>query len=364
MKMNSQIKNRMKHLILLFAWMLLACGGPVQRGTMGELSWTLSGGTLTVSGTGAMPDNKPDSITGAPWFSYRESIRTVVIENGVTTVGAAAFTLCDSLRSVTLPNSVTTIGAAAFVGCTSLASVTLPNSVMEIGHGAFGGCSSLRSVALPNSVTAIGTAAFAACGSLASVVIPSSVTALENYVFQSCSSLTSVTLPQSVTTIGEEAFRWCSSLTTIAIPQSVTTIGDRAFGGCSSLEDVQVGWATPLSVSDPIFEETDIASGTLHVPAGTESLYQSAPVWKDFHTVSGTEAALAVLPAATVCFRDGLLCVNTPPAERIEVYSLRGQRVFGAEKAPGEASFPVPHLPQGVWIVRGSSGWTEKRIGL
>lgn len=59
---------------------------------------------------------------GAPWYSYRESILSVVISDGVTSIGDNAFSWC-SLTSITIPNSVTSIGNYAFDGCSALTDV-------------------------------------------------------------------------------------------------------------------------------------------------------------------------------------------------------------------------------------------------
>jgi hypothetical protein len=96
---------------------------PVASGNCGKngdnLTWTLSeAGVLTISGTGDMNDYS--SNDPAPWGITPTS---VVIANGVTSIGAAAFSGCTSLTSVTIPASVTTIGAGAFSGCSGLTSV-------------------------------------------------------------------------------------------------------------------------------------------------------------------------------------------------------------------------------------------------
>jgi hypothetical protein len=72
-------------------------------------------------------------------------------------------------------------------------SIIIPNGVTTIGRGAFGGCASLTGINIPNGVTSIGNNAFAACTSLASITIPNSVTTIDNYAFTSCTSLISVT---------------------------------------------------------------------------------------------------------------------------------------------------------------------------
>ena len=71
-------------------------------------------------------------------FSYFNDIKSVIISNGITSIGYDAFYYCDNLTNITIPNSVTSIGKSAFFGCTSLTSVTIPDSVTYIGFWAFG----------------------------------------------------------------------------------------------------------------------------------------------------------------------------------------------------------------------------------
>ena len=106
--------------------------------------------------------------------------------------GVAVECLDKSTASVVIPEGVTTIGAYAFKGCKSLSSVVIPPSVTEIGDYAFLDCDSLASVVIPSSVTAIGRGAFYWCKSLTSVEIPSSVTAIDEWAFEGCTSLSSV----------------------------------------------------------------------------------------------------------------------------------------------------------------------------
>ena len=112
-------------------------------GATGSCRWSLDDeGNLTISGNGAMRDynsiynySNDKYITTAPWGA---NIKTVVIEDGVTSIGSYAFYNCTGLTSVTIPNSVTSIGNSAFSGCSGLTSVTIPNSVTSIGERAFG----------------------------------------------------------------------------------------------------------------------------------------------------------------------------------------------------------------------------------
>ena len=203
-----------------------------------EITWTLSddGTTLTISGT----DMPGYYSYFSPWYSQKEKIKKVVIEDGVTNISAYAFSGCSGLTSITIPNSVTSIGYAAFYHCSGLTSITIPNSVTSIGLYAFSGCSSLTSITIPDSVTSILGYAFTGCSSLTSVSIPNSVTIIRESTFEGCSSLTSITIPASVTSIGVGTFRRCSGLTSITIPNSVTSIGNGAFSGCKDLTSVTI----------------------------------------------------------------------------------------------------------------------------
>ena len=329
----------MKTKILLTAMMLsISLSLFAQSGTCGtNLTWNLSDGTLTITGTGSM--NNYNSVPNTPWYSYRTSIKTVIIEDGATSIGDYAFLGCSSLTSVTIPNSVTSIGNNAFYNCTGLTSITIPNSVTTIGNNAFLGCTSLTSITIPNSVTTIGYHAFENCTGLTSITIPNSVTTIGyhafenctgltsitmgnsvttigNSAFSSCSSLTSITIPSSVTTIGEDAFRYCTSLTSITIPNSVTSIGYSAFENCSSLTAVTIGNSVsfigsktfanckkittitiyaeaPPSVSIGVsagsFEGITCSDITLYVPTQWIPLYKYDTFWRVFN-IKGIDA--------------------------------------------------------------------------
>ena len=81
-----------------------------------EITWTLSDdGTLTISGAD-MPNYSSYHGT-IPWYSQRENIKKVVIEDGVTNIGNCAFYECTNLNSITIPNSITIIGNSSFYYC-------------------------------------------------------------------------------------------------------------------------------------------------------------------------------------------------------------------------------------------------------
>ena len=70
-----------------------------------NLTWTLDAdGTMTISGEGAMKDY----FYNSPAYN-NSSVKKVVIEDGVTSIGEYAFYNCSDLTSINIPKSVTCI---------------------------------------------------------------------------------------------------------------------------------------------------------------------------------------------------------------------------------------------------------------
>jgi len=182
-------------------------------------------------------------------FSWCRSLTSVTIPASVTTIGDNAFTLCTSLTSITIPAGVTTIGDYAFNGCRSLTSVTIPAGVTTIGDGAFSACDALRTINLPASIEHIGASAFSRSG-LTSINWPAKVTVINRHVFQGCRGLTSITIPEGVTAINTEAFKECSALTTVVLPSTIGVIQAGAFESCAALTTITI----PDSVTSIRFE--------------------------------------------------------------------------------------------------------------
>jgi uncharacterized protein YjdB/uncharacterized protein YkwD len=127
-------------------------------GTIGNLSWKLVDGVLTITGSGSMTDFSDTAVPG--WNDFRADITSVVVENGVTNIGRRAFNGCTGLTEVSLPESVKEIGAEAFYGCTSLTTVTLSEGLTDIYRNAFANCSALANITIPKSVEHVWSHAF------------------------------------------------------------------------------------------------------------------------------------------------------------------------------------------------------------
>ena len=201
-----------------------------------NVTWKLEGDTLTISGTGPMFDY--NSYNG-PWDSTRMDIKSIVVGEGVTTIGNSAFEGCSKVTSVSLPKTLTRIGGHAFDHCSSLKELSIPDGVTSIGGYAFS-CCTFESIKLPSGLKSLGVGAFAYCAHLKEISIPNGVKSLEVETFQYCTSLENVELPNGMTSIGGSAFTGCKAITSIVIPDSVTSIGEYAFEYCLALESIKM----------------------------------------------------------------------------------------------------------------------------
>lgn len=155
----------------------------VQSGSCGDnITWKLDdAGVLTITGTGEM--------TERPWLSYKDSIKTVVIGDGVTSIFSGAFSGCTRLTEITIPDGIKIIFNGAFSGCTGLTSLVIPSNVEGVGPGAFCECTALKSVNIEAALPSISIEMFRGCSSLESVCFSSSVKSIESGAFAGCDAL-------------------------------------------------------------------------------------------------------------------------------------------------------------------------------
>ncbi len=145
-----------------------------------KLAWILDpDGVLFIKGTGDMDAYGIESIGGqwrttAPWCDFSSSIKRVIVDNGVTSIGDFAFAYCGKITGITLPDSLTAVGCGAFSNCTSLTSAVIPTEVELIPDWMFEGCTALDNVGINSKVKCIGTSAFMGCSSLTSVLFSDS----------------------------------------------------------------------------------------------------------------------------------------------------------------------------------------------
>ena len=195
-------------------------------------------GQLYIFGEGDMYDYDFLVRSASPF--YNTGIKTVIIEDNVTSIGNRAFSGCKWLRSVTVPDSVTEIGISAFEGCKRFESIELPDKLVKVERNTFDGCVRLKEITLPDGVTEIESSAFSYCEKLEKINIPEGVTAIGYSAFRGCKNLKEIKLPDSLKKIEAFAFGSCSSLTGIEIPDGVEIIEICAFNECTGLSELNM----------------------------------------------------------------------------------------------------------------------------
>lgn len=200
-------------LVAVLLLSLASCGSSSANaadanGTWGSLTWSYKkdNKTLTIMGSGDMDDfENSDAVA---WNAVRTSATTLVIEEGITSIGDYAFYYMPALTTVHLPSTVAKLGDFSFAFCSALSTLTISEGVTTLGVGAFESCGALSSLYLPTSLTTIGDSAFAFCYSLRSIMITAEDATIGSQAFRNCRSLEQVTLRSTISDekIANDAF--------------------------------------------------------------------------------------------------------------------------------------------------------------
>lgn len=241
--------------------------GVIDSGTCGSnLTWVLyNNNELVIIGDGAMYQNYEYSNGHAPWYNYRGIIESIVINEGVVTVGQEAFQDCTSLTAVDLPDSLEILGGYSFDGCAALTSIELPAGLKLVGFHVFRGCnidslffkgtiSDWFRLELPSGGFLFYVDSLYISGELIeNLVIPDGVSSIQGWAFSQYSKIKSVVIPATVTTIGDEAFN-CENLVYAEFLGDAPSIGADAFyidrnnenGFVIYYHENTHGWSSPL----------------------------------------------------------------------------------------------------------------------
>lgn len=233
-----------------------------QRGMDDDTSWSLE-----------LPSSVKYICSGA--FG-KTKVWRIVSGNGskLQSIGDGAFYECDMLRSVVLVDGLKSIGGLAFGKCTLLNNSTMfpivPSTVERVGAYAFRDTelynhpdeygvvyagevgnegwvvdyvkdedNPVATVELKTSVYGIADYAFADCDSIRSVMGLNRASIIGNFAFAGCSRLSAVSLNPNLDTIKESTFISCGSLTDVSLPSRIKSIGNRAFANCRNLAEVK-----------------------------------------------------------------------------------------------------------------------------
>ena len=323
--------------LLLVAGMLLegtCVYATVYTGVCGEhVSWTLDSEAkvLTISGTGEMyHDGHFSDALHWQGQNLTTTIQSVVIEQGVTSVGYWAFANCTNLKTISLPDGITVIEANAFYN-SGLTSIVLPNSVTEVQESAFSNCKQLASCDLGRGIKHIGKNCFWDCTALKSLKwsdcletigsgcfiswgsgsssdvgrIPLQDTLVFPATFRSMDEIFScytnvkvvvwnarrpqgsgmgplcnyyhsydeIIVGDEVEVIPANLFRDQTKIDTIILPESVESIGQNAFNGCRKLQYVNIPENVQTIGKAAFYNCAALTS--LELPEGISEIYGS-----------------------------------------------------------------------------------------
>lgn len=247
---------------------------------------------------------------GEGTFKNCESIRKVIIPEGVVKIGRQAFSRCTNLQEVILPHSLCAIDDCAFELCYNLSSIYLPENVASLCCTAFypnkfpcdidvsptnkNFCSKdgvlytydmtrivfvykyITEFTIPSSVTHINAGAFAYCKNLEHIDIPSNVAYVGENAFDNCTSLKKVVFHSDETQIGPGAFRLCEKLEEVELPKHLRVLHSYTFSSCTSLKKLTLPECIVTLDTHSLARCTSL--GTLHIP-NSVSLVDPLAFW-------------------------------------------------------------------------------------
>lgn len=181
-------------------------------------------------------------------FSGCSNLNTIVLPEGVESIGDCVFQDCGSLKNCTFPNTVKIIGAGVFYNCLQLKELRLNTGLQEIGSFAFKNCTSLVNVDLPYTVEKIGQACFENCEKIEKVKISTNIHIIPSKMFYNCKKLQEIDMPDNLYEVQDYAFFGCSSLEEIHLPSSVHKIAKNAFKGCNPKIKIYLCQETSLKI--------------------------------------------------------------------------------------------------------------------
>ncbi|MGN0529233.1 MAG: leucine-rich repeat protein [Eubacterium sp.] len=222
-------------------------------------------GKLIISGSGEMYDYDTSSDTSGNFnptpFYHNDSIKSVDVKEGVTSIGDAAFYCCENITDITTPKSLKRIGRSAFRCCFSLNSVIIKSEDVSFDD-AYRYCDNLKTAGPIGSGCNIEFAwknsipdnAFEGCTSLTSVIIPDTVKEIGDYAFWDCTNLSNIDIPNTLTSLGSSAFYNCDSFTKIVLPETLVNLSGNVFN-CEKLKtagpigsgcDIEFAWKNSI----------------------------------------------------------------------------------------------------------------------
>ena len=291
----------------------IVSGESMSAGQLGNnLAWEFNPATCTllVTGSGDMAE-----LSSFPWEGFANSVKSIIIGQGVTSIADNAFRGMSMLVNVSAADSVLTIGDSAFRDCTSIVEPQLPGvttigdnafrgctalerggglSVDTIGSYAFCGCTSLFDLRC-GELTSIGEGAFKGCASIKSFRLPDGLTAVPDSAFENCTGLYFIGwgLDNRLESVGSRAFAG-TGLTVVSFPESVTSIGAGAFADCPTLTTAVFNGNPPASVGSGAFAGAYPKFSVVYISDNASAWSSFGSAWNGYTLLSSTSLVSGV----------------------------------------------------------------------
>ena len=253
-----------------------------------------------------------------------KELESLVIPEGITSIGDFAFSICGKLEHISFPQSLIHIGSSAFCGCASLKQITLPTNLSTLDGNVFSHCTCLEDISVengnehfsseegvlfnktrdtlcvvplgkkltkydvPKEVICIGEQAFYQQYKLEQVNLPEKLTTIGEYSFYLCTSLQNIIIPDSVTNIERSAFSGCMELKEVVISEKIQYLGKDVFSTCDSLMSIVIKAIDPSKIKLLVstFRNNHYKKATLCVPTESLDLYKQHKVFGKFKNIT------------------------------------------------------------------------------
>lgn len=318
-------------------------------------------------------------VTRIAWEAFRDlsDLKSVFIEDNVTTIEGYAFAYCNNLEEVRLPEGLVTMGDWVFPG-TKIKKLSLPKyfhnftswtfrdmnnlsefiidelnpyyqsqnglllskngktlhaalslngqynydlsvpeGVTTIASQAVFNDDRLLNLSLPSTLEYIGNNAFSSCHNLRTVTFHDSPCAIDDSAFSSCGNLRAVDFGKELLSISNYSFDYCTALTEIYLPKTLTSLSSTSFRNCSNVSSFEI------DAENPWFKSI---VGSIVVDKAGKTIYYILPTAKaltldeDFQPTFDAEV-----------WRDHLY-TNFEVAEGNPVYSSENGMLFNKDK--------------------------------
>lgn len=263
----------------------------------------------------------------------KDSLQTIILPNGLISIGDHAFQSCLGMKVLLLPPALTKISSFAFLGCSNITDVIFPSTLKHLALGAFANCIGIKKLYFPDSIITIDLNAFYNCVGLTELTLPIGLSSLGSSAFENCSGITgNVNIPEGLTRIEDNTFKNCQLIDSLTLPSKLSYIGYMAFKDCSSLKTIYCNNPVPPTLGQNNCFTGIIAVTNVYVP--TISAYQANTDWIFYFpgniiknnssvNIDHTINQLKIYTSFQGITIDGLI-----QGEKVKLYDINGIKIY------------------------------------